>query len=79
MRHPPNITYLRKRHRQFATAIPVCLVVVGFVAFGCWHEELPLHMTLIGMTFSLLMLAISTGFYYSTGRQIRKLTDDHDA
>jgi hypothetical protein len=76
MLQPPDITYLRRKQRQHATAIPVCLAMAGLAAYGCHELELPRPMWIGGIGFPLLLLAIQTSAYYFAGRRIKRLTDD---
>jgi hypothetical protein len=67
-----HLDHLEVKRRQFATAIPICVMLLGFAIYGCWYIEAPLDISLIVVGFAFFLLAMYTAFYWITGWQLRK-------
>jgi hypothetical protein len=71
-----QLHYLKKKRGQFVTAIPVCIALLGFVVYGCWQLGATREVVLMVFPVPMLMLCVYIIAFISTGRKIRRLSDD---
>jgi len=71
-----RLQYLQRKRDQFFMAIPVCLTLFGFVAYGCWQLDATWPETLMVLPLPALMLVIYVFAFMATGRKIQKLTGE---
>lgn len=70
-----QLQYLKRKRAQFITAIPVCIALLGFVAYGCWQLDASREVMLMVFPVPGLMLCLYIVAAISTGRKIRRLSD----
>jgi hypothetical protein len=70
------LQYLKRKRNQFITAIPVCIALLGFVTYGCWQLDASREVVLMVFPVPVLMLVMYVIAIISTGRKIRRLSDD---
>ena len=71
-----RLEYLKRKRGQFIMAIPVCFALLGFVTYGCWQLGASREVALMVFPVPMLMLVIYIIAIISTGRKIRRLSDD---
>jgi len=71
-----HLQYLKRKRDQFIMGILVCIALLGFVAYGCWQLGATSKDALMVLSVPMLMLVIYTIAFISTGRKIRRLSDD---
>jgi formate hydrogenlyase subunit 4 len=71
-----ELDYLKRKRDQYITAIPICVALLGFVAYGCWQLGATREVLLMVFPVPALMLVIYIIAIISTVRKIHKLLDD---